>query len=48
VTPSSFDFGSAPVSRGFFLGDYQGLDFASGGALPRFKAVFFQFSAAHQ
>jgi hypothetical protein len=40
VTPSSFDFRSAPVARGFFLGDYQGLDFASGGALPGFKPVF--------
>jgi hypothetical protein len=40
TTPSSFDFRSAPVARGFFLGDYQGLDFASGGTLPGFKAVF--------
>jgi Neuraminidase (sialidase) len=40
VTPSSFDFRSAPVARGFFLGDYQGLDFADGGTLPGFKAAF--------
>jgi hypothetical protein len=40
VTPSSFDFRSAPVARGFFLGDYQGLGFASGGTLPGFKPVF--------
>jgi hypothetical protein len=40
VTPTSFDFRSAPVARGFFLGDYQGLGFASGGTLPGFKPVF--------
>jgi hypothetical protein len=40
VTPTSFDFRSAPVARGFFLGDYQGLGFADGGTLPGFKAVF--------
>jgi hypothetical protein len=30
VTPSSFDMKTAPVSRGFFLGDYEGLDHAGG------------------
>jgi hypothetical protein len=26
VTPNSFDMKKAPVARGFFVGDYEGLD----------------------
>lgn len=36
VTPTSFDFRTAPVSRGFFVGDYEGLD--SGGST--FSALY--------
>jgi hypothetical protein len=38
VTPSSFDMKKAPVARGFFVGDYEGLDHAGGA----FKVFFVQ------
>jgi Neuraminidase (sialidase) len=38
LTPSSFDDTFAPISRGYFLGDYQGL--ANNGS--KFKAFFVQ------
>jgi hypothetical protein len=38
VTPTSFDMKTAPVARGFFVGDYEGLDHAGG----TFKVFFVQ------
>jgi hypothetical protein len=38
VTPSSFDMKKAPVARGYFVGDYEGLDHAGG----TFKVFFVQ------
>ncbi|MBA3262304.1 MAG: exo-alpha-sialidase [Thermoleophilaceae bacterium] len=41
VTPgdgtASFDMTTAPDARGYFVGDYAGLDFAGGGLKPGFK-----------
>jgi hypothetical protein len=41
VTPTSFDGELAPIARGYFLGDYMGLDVRSGG----FMAAFTQTEA---
>jgi hypothetical protein len=38
VTPSSFDMKQAPIARGFFTGDYEGLDHAA----DTFKVFFVQ------
>jgi hypothetical protein len=38
VTPTSFDMKTAPVARGFFVGDYEGLDHAG----STFKVFFVQ------
>jgi len=38
VTPESFDMKKAPVARGFFVGDYEGLDHGGG----TFKVFFAQ------
>jgi Neuraminidase (sialidase) len=38
ITPASFDYTTAPVARGYFLGDYMGL--ANNGS--QFKSVFIQ------
>jgi hypothetical protein len=38
VTPNSFDMKKAPVARGFFVGDYEGLDHAG----STFKVFFVQ------
>jgi hypothetical protein len=38
VTPASFDMKKAPVARGYFTGDYEGLDHAG----SRFKVFFVQ------
>jgi hypothetical protein len=38
ITPSSFDYTTAPIARGYFLGDYQGL--ANDGS--EFKSIFVQ------
>src|SRR5215210_6950484 len=37
IGSSSFDMTTAPDARGYFVGDYAGLDFAGGGARPGFK-----------
>lgn len=42
VTPSSFDMEKAPVARGFFVGDYEGLDHAG----DTFKLGFVQTTPA--
>jgi hypothetical protein len=42
VTPTSFDMKKAPVARGFFTGDYEGLDHAG----DTFKAFFVQTNEA--
>jgi hypothetical protein len=42
VTPASFDMKKAPVARGYFTGDYEGLDHAGG----RFKVFFVQTHSA--
>jgi Neuraminidase (sialidase) len=41
VTPESFDMKEAPVARGFFVGDYEGLDHAA----DTFKVFFVQTNA---
>ena len=38
LTPASFDMKKAPIARGFFVGDYEGLDHAG----STFKAFFVQ------
>jgi hypothetical protein len=38
ITPTSFDYTTAPIARGYFLGDYQGL--ANNGS--EFKSIFVQ------
>jgi Neuraminidase (sialidase) len=43
ITPASFDDTTAPVSRGYFLGDYQGL--ANNGTA--FKSVFVQTNSGN-
>jgi hypothetical protein len=43
ITPTSFDYTTAPVSRGYFLGDYQGL--AHDGTA--FKAFFVQTNSGN-
>jgi len=35
-----FDMATAPDARGYFVGDYEGLDFAGGGLKPGFKPFF--------
>jgi hypothetical protein len=35
-----YDMTTAPDARGYFVGDYEGLDFAFGGSLPGFKPFF--------
>ena len=42
VTPASFDMKKAPVARGFFTGDYEGLDHAG----DAFKVFFVQTNEA--
>ena len=42
VTPAPFDMKKAPVARGFFTGDYEGLDHAG----DAFKVFFVQTNAA--
>ena len=37
IGSSSFDMTTAPDARGYFVGDYAGLDFAGGGLRPGFK-----------
>ena len=37
IGSSSFDMTTAPDARGYFVGDYAGLDFAGGGMRPGFK-----------
>ena len=37
IGTSSFDMTTAPDARGYFVGDYAGLDFAGGGLRPGFK-----------
>ena len=37
---SSFDMTTAPDALGYFVGDYEGLDFAFDGSLPGFKPFF--------
>jgi hypothetical protein len=36
----SFDMTTAPDALGYFVGDYEGLDFKPGGSLPGFKPFF--------
>jgi hypothetical protein len=36
VTPTSFDMRTAPYARGYFLGDYEGLDNIGNGFTPFF------------
>ena len=43
ITPGSFDDTTAPVARGYFLGDYQGL--AHNGTA--FKSVFVQTNSGN-
>jgi hypothetical protein len=42
VTPTSFDMKKAPIARGFFTGDYEGLDHAG----DTFKMFFVQTNSA--
>lgn len=37
---TSYDMTTAPDARGYFVGDYMGLDYSPGGALPGFKPFF--------
>lgn len=41
MTPVSFDMERAPAARGFFVGDYEGLDHAG----ATFKLAFVQTTA---
>jgi hypothetical protein len=36
----SYDMTTAPDALGYFTGDYEGLDYASGGSAPGFKPFF--------
>jgi hypothetical protein len=38
VGSNSFEMTTAPDARGYFVGDYAGLDFAGGGLRPGFKS----------
>jgi len=39
LTPSSFDMDEAPVARGYFLGDYEGLTTTDGTFVSFFSAT---------
>ena len=40
ITPTSFNIRNAPFARGYFLGDYMGLDNAGNAFLPMFGQAF--------
>ena len=42
ITPTSFDIRKAPYARGYFLGDYMGLDAAGSAFLAVFGQAFVQ------
>jgi len=43
----SFDMTTAPDARGYFVGDYAGLDFAGGGLQPGFKPFHVRANSAN-
>ena len=45
LTPTSFDIRKAPYARGYFLGDYMGLDSAGNDFLAVFGQAFAQNDA---
>ena len=45
ITPASFDIRKAPFARGYFLGDYMGLDSAGGDFAALFGQAFVQNDA---